>query len=351
MVAAKIMRLPGAFFGWLVLAGAAGGQGPSPSSPPASQAGQIRVEVNVVNVPVTVTDAAGRFIMDLEQKDFQVWEDGAAVEVRYFARDPKQAVVVGFILDSSNAARLYFKTYQEAITDLAWALMPGDNQNRGFLVAYHTQADYLVKPTTDGELIVEKIRKLKPGGGSAMLDAVYGACTKFFSVRGQPREPKRVLILVGDGHDNNSKVSLEQAIEAAQRAQVVIYAVSTVAYGFNEPEEQNLVRLAEETGGRVERPLQKIHTKVSGYLSTPSDEGNYAYKVGTGQYAAELAGKIYKAITDVTGDIIHQYVLGYASPTPFTDAKFRSIKVEVSLKNADVKLRARKGYFPPLPTR
>ena len=189
-----------------------------------------------------------------------------------------------------------------------------------------------MKPTGDAEIIVEKIRKLKPGGGSAMLDTVYRACTQYMKVRGEPNEPKRVLVLVGDGHDNASKVSLDQVLEAAQRSQVVIYAVSTVAYGFHQPEEENLVRLAEETGGRVERPLQKIYDKVSGYLSQPSDEGNYAYKVGTGQYAAELSGKLYKAITDITGDITHQYVLGYVPP-PIEDSKFRSIRVAVDRKS------------------
>ncbi|MBI3666247.1 MAG: VWA domain-containing protein [Acidobacteria bacterium] len=260
---------------------------------------------------------------------------------------PEQPVIVGFVLDVSNSARVYFKTYQDAIADLAYVLLPGDNKNKGFLVTYSTETDFLVKPTGDAEPIAEKIRKIKPGGGSSMLDAVYQSCNKYFSVKGQPLEPKRVLILVGDGHDNNSKVSLDQALEAAQRAQAVIYAVSTVAYGFTNPEESNLVRLTEETGGRVERPLQKIHEKVSGYLSTPSDEGNYAYTVGTGQYAAELSGKLYKAITDLTGNITQQYILGYTPPAPFTDRKFRTVKVAVNLKGADVKVRARKGYFPP----
>ena len=314
------------------------------AAPQAPPGGQIQVQVNVVNVPVTVTDAEERFVMDLDKADFRVWEDGKPVEVRYFTRDPKQPLVVGFILDASNTARLYVKTYQEAITDLAWTLLPSGEGNRGFLAAYHTQVDFLVKPTSDTEQIVEKIRKLKPGGGAALLDAVHQACTKYFTVKGAPNEPKRVLVVVGDGHDNASTVSLDQALEAAQRAQVVIYAVSTVAYGFTNEGEANLVRLAEETGGRIERPLQKVHTKVSGYLSTPSDEGNYAYKVGTGQYAAELSGKIYKAITDISGDVTHQYVLGYTSPTPFTDRKFRSIKVE--LKDPGLKIRARKGYYP-----
>ncbi len=328
---------------WLWLAGAPLVLAQSSVAPKDSQ---IKVEVNVVNVPVTVTDAAGRFITDLDRKDFKVSEDGKSVEVRYFSRDPAQPIQVGFILDASNSARLYFKTYQEAITDLAWTLMPGTNKNRGFLATYHTEPDFLVKPTGDAELIVEKIRKLKPGGGAALLETVYQSCNKFFTVRGQPNEPKRVLVLIGDGHDNSSKVSIEQALEAAQRSQVVIYAISTVAYGFTNEEENNLVRLAEETGGLVVRPLQKIHTKVSGYLSTPSDEGNYAYKVGTGQYAAELAAKIFGSLTEVAGNITHQYVLGYVSPTPFTEAKFRSIKVEVDLKDAAIKVRARKGYYP-----
>ena len=315
-------------------------QVPTPDRP-------IQVEVFVVNVPVTVTDAGDRFVTDLNRKDFSVWEDGKQVDVRYFSADPKQSVIVGFLIDASNTARLYFKTYQDAIQDLAYNLLPGDNQNKGFLGIYSTEFDFPVKPTNDGERIADKMRKLKPGGGSCLLDAVYKACTTYFTVKGQPMEPKRVLIVVGDGHDNNSKVTLEQALEAAQRAQVVIYAVSTVGYGFSNEEENNLVRLAEETGGRVERPLQKIHTKVSGYLSTPSDEGNYAYKVGTGQYASELSGKLYKAVMDLTGDISHQYVLGYTPPTPFTERKFRNIKVALNLKGADVKVRARKGYFPP----
>lgn len=329
---------------------AARSQTPSGATAPGSKenqpGSQIQVEVFVVNVPVTVTDSEDRFLTDLEKKDFTVWEDGKQVEVRYFTADPKQPVIVGFLLDASNSARLYFKTYQDAIADLAYNLLPGDNKNKGFLAAYATETDFLVKPTNDGDHIAEKIRKLKPGGGSAMFDAIYNSCTKYFPVTGQPREPKRVLIVVGDGHDNNSKVSLEQTLEAAQRAQVVVYAVSTVGYGFTNEGEANLVRLAEETGGRIERPLQKIHTKVSGYLSTPSDEGNYAYKVGTGQYAAELAGKLFSAITNLAGDIEHQYILGYTPLSRFKERKFRSIKVAVNVKG-DVKVRARRGYFPP----
>ena len=325
---------------------AARAQNPPATKESATQDPNIQVQVNVVNVPVTVTDAENRFVTDLEKTDFSISEDGKPVEVRYFSRDPKQPLVVGFLLDISNTARLYFKTYQEAITDLAYVLLPGTNKNKGFLGSYATQADFLVKPTSDGQLISEKIMKLKPGGGSAMLDAIYTACTKYYTVTGQPGEPKRILIVVGDGHDNNSKASLAQVLEAAQRAQVVVYAVSTVGYGFTNEEEQNLVRLTEETGGRVERPLQKIHDNVSGYLGIPSDDGNYTYTVGTGGYASQLSTKLYTAITNLAGDVQHQYMLGYTPPTPLTERKFRTIKVSVNVKGGELKVRARKGYYP-----
>ena len=88
--------------------------------------------------------------------------------------------------------------------------------------------------------------------------------------------------------------------------------MSTVAFGFNSEGEANLTRLAEETGGRVEYPLQSLYKDVSGYLSTPSDEGNYAYKVGTGAYAAEIAKGIFNAVADIAGEVTTQYILRYA---------------------------------------
>src|SRR3981081_3664294 len=94
-------------------------------------------------------------------------------------------------------------------------------------------------------------------------------------VAGEPIEPRRILVVIGDGHDNASKKTLDEALEIAQRNLVTIYGVSTVAFGFNNENDKNLVRLAEETGGRVEYPLQGVYSDVSGYLSTPSGEGHY----------------------------------------------------------------------------
>jgi VWFA-related protein len=193
--------------------------------------------------------------------------------------------------------------------------------------------------------MVEKIRKMKPGGGSSLYDAIYMACTNRTLVKGEPIEPRRVIVIIGDGHDNASKHTLEQVIEIAQRNLVTIYAVSTVGYGFVSEGDANLARLTGETGGRVEYPLQGTYKDVSGYLSQPSDEGNYALKVGTGGYAAAIAQGIFRSIANVAGEVTTQYIIRYVPD--ISDGKpkdFRNIRVVVSLNNVTV--RARKGYYP-----
>jgi Ca-activated chloride channel homolog len=125
---------------------------------------------------------------------------------------------------------------------------------------------------------------------------------------------------------------------------LTIYGVSTVAFGFANDDAKNLVRLAEETGGRVEYPLEGLYKDVSGYMSTPSDEGNYALKVGTGQYAAEIANGMYRAVEAVVGEVTTQYIIRYIPNSSDEKKQFRNIEVKVGLAN--VKVRARKGYYP-----
>jgi hypothetical protein len=141
---------------------------------------------------------------------------------------------------------------------------------------------------------------------------------------------------------------LEQALEVAQRQLVTIYGVSTTAFGFDNDDDKNLVRLATETGGRVEYPLQNVYADVSGYLSVPSDEGNYALKVGTGGYASALANGMFRSIANIAGEVTTQYILRYipnVDPQSKTAKNpFRNIEVRVNLPG--VKVRARKGYYP-----
>jgi hypothetical protein len=332
----------------LALPLAAQSQAPASPNPNQTPGPPIKVQVNEVIVPITVTDEKGRFVSNLDEKDFRIFDEGKEQKIQFFTRERSQPVVVGFLIDISNASRLHWKNYQDAAIELVQNLVPGDNPKfSGYLIAYSNDAELVVNTGTDPEPMVRKLEKLKPSGGSALYDAIYMACTSRKLVNGEPIEPRRILVIVGDGHDNASKKTLDEALEIAQRNLVTIYGVSTVAFGFNNDDEKNLIRLAEETGGRVEYPLQGVYADVSGYLSTPSDDGNYALKVGTGAYASALANGMYKSVEAVAGEVTTQYIIRYTPDTVDEKRQFRNINVKVSLAN--VKVRARKGYYPFAP--
>jgi len=305
----------------------------------------IKISVNEVIVPVTVTDDKDRFVADLDQKDFEIYDEGKLQTISYFSRERSQPVVVGFLLDLSNSSRLHWKIYQEASRELVWQLLPGDKKYSGYLIGYSTDAELMVNTTTDSDKITDRIAKLKPSGGAALYDSIYMACTKRSLVKGEPIEPRRILIIIGDGHDNASKKTQDEVLEIAQRNLVTIYGVSTVAFGFNSEGEKVLTRLCEETGGRVLYPLQGLYKDVSGYLSTPSDEGNYALKVGTGGYAAEIASGIFRSIAATSGEITTQYIIRYIPDIEDAGKVFRNIEVKVP-PLPTVTIRARKGYYP-----
>ncbi len=302
----------------------------------------IRVSVNEVIVPVTVTDEKGRFVSDLDQKDFSIFEDNKAQSIRYFTRERSQPVVIGFLLDMSSASRIHWKNFQDATIELIQTLLTGDPKYSGYLIDYAQDAEVAVNTTDDPEPMVDKIRKLKPGGGSALYDAIYLACTSRKLIKGEPIEPRRIIIIIGDGHDNASKHSLNEVIELAQRNLVTVYCISTEAFGFTNQSTDNLVRLATDTGGRVVYPLGDVYKDTDGYLSHPSDDGNYALTVGTGAYRSAVDNKMYHAVADLSGEVTMQYIIRYVSDNP-SEKSYRNVKVVGDLGN--VRVRARKGYY------
>jgi VWFA-related protein len=331
-------------WGFLVPVLAAQGLGGAPAEQPKVVFGAT---ANEVIVPITVTDDRGRFVSNLDAKDFRILDEGRPQRIKFFSHDQKQPIVVGFLVDMSNNTRVHWKTYQDAILELVWNLLPGDKKYTGYLITYGNDAEMVVNTTWDSDKITDQIKKLKPGGGSSLFDAIYMACTKHELVQGEPYEPRRVIIVVGDGNDNASKRSIDEVLEVAQRNLVTIYAMSTQAFGFANDNQDVLERITSETGGHVEYPLNSLYKDVSGYLSNPSDEGNYALTVGTGGYAAEISGAIIKAVGGIGGEVTTQYVVRYTPDVdPEARAKvFRHIKVEIpTLPNA--KIYARSGYYP-----
>ncbi len=306
----------------------------------------IRVTVNEVIVPVTVTDDKGRFVSDLNKSDFHIFEENKPQTIRFFTRERNQPVVIGFLLDLSTQSRVHWANFQNAAEELIQNLLTGDPKYSGYLIGYAQDAELAVDTTTDPEPLVEKVRKLKPGGGAALFDAIYLACTSRKIITGEPIEPRRVIVIIGDGHDNASKHSLGQVIELAQRNLVTIYCISTQAFGFTNASDENLVRLATETGGRVVYPLGDVYKDTDGYLSKPSDDGNYALTVGTGAYKSAVDNKMYRAVADIVGEVTTQYIIRYVSDSE-SAKPYRNVKVVVDLAN--VRVRARKGYYAATP--
>lgn len=308
----------------------------------------FRTGVAEVIVPVTVTDDKGKFVTNLDQRDFELYDNDVKQEIAYFSRERNQPVVIGYLIDLSNTNRLQWDKLREAIQDLILATLSPDGKVdprfSGYLIGYSTEAELMVNTTTDPEKLLERVRKLKPGGGSALYDALYNACTSRTLVKGEPIEPRRVIVIVGDGHDTSSKKNMEEVLEIAQRNLVTIYGVSTTAFGFTSEGDQSLKRLADATGGRVVYPLENVYKNVDGYLSKPQDAGNFALTVGTGGYASAIMNGIVDAVGATAGEIQLQYILRYLPKETDVTKKFRKIEVRVSLPN--VKVRAREGYFP-----
>ena len=315
--------------------------------PPPQEQVTFRTQASEVIVPVTVTDDKGRFLSNLEAKDFRILDEGRPQRIQFFSHSQKQPIVVGFLIDLSSNSRIHWDKYQDAILELVWDLLPGEKTTQGYLIGYSSTAELLVNTTPDSDTIAAKVRRMKPSGGAAFYDAIYIACTNRDLVKGEPYEPRRVIVVVGDGHDSASSHTFDQVLELAQRNLVTIYGVSTQSFGFDNPAEDVLEKLTNDTGGHVEYPLNRLYKDVSGYISTPKDAGNYVYDAGTGGYASEISAGIVKAIEGIAGEVTTQYVLRYI-PDLDPEAKpkvFRKIKVEVpSLPT--VNIRARNGYYP-----
>ncbi len=167
-------------------------------------------------------------------------------------------------------------------------------------------------------------------------------------LQGEPYDPRRVVVVIGDGHDNASTHTLQEALELAQRNLVTVYCMDTEYYSFDNQYRGNLTLLADETGGKMEEPLQNVYKDVSGFLTQPRDEGNYQLKPGTGAYTAQIAKALDRAIVSIAGEVSQQYILRYTPDIGDDPREKRSIDVKVGVPNVIV--NARNYYYPyPVP--
>lgn len=274
---------------------------------------RIAVRVDLVNVLFTATDKKNRLALNLTKDDFRVFEDEKPQNVRFFSRESNLPLRIGILIDTSNSVRDRLRFEQESAIDfLSTTLRPG--KDLAYVLGFDVEAQLIQDYTDNMEKLSKAIRALQAGGGTGLYDAIYFACREkmlFFP----PPEPylRRVMIVTGDGLDNQSIHTREEALAMAQRAEVTIFAISTNRTGMSRRGDKVLKRLAEETGGRAFFPFS----------------------------VSDLAGNFQ----EIARELRNQYSLAYVSSNTVHDGTFRRIDIEALEKK--VRVRAKAGYFAP----
>jgi len=275
----------------------------------------LHARVNEVNVLFIATDKHGKFVRDLNQNDFNILDDHKPPQaILNFRRETDLPLHLGLLVDVSGSVDGRFDFEQNAATSfLQHTLRVGFD--KAFIVGFNSHSQMAQDYTDNVQLLSAGVRKLHDGGGTALYDAVYRACKEKFLKDRPDRPVRKAIVIVSDGEDNQSEMSKAQAIEMAQRSEVIIYAISTDDSGLVMRGDKVLEQLAEATGGRAFFPFKMKDITHS-----------------------------FAAIED---ELRSQYVVSYKPANFDADGRYRSI--EISTLKKDLQVRARKGYFAPQP--
>jgi VWFA-related protein len=274
----------------------------------------IRKRVDEVNVIFTVTDKHGRYVKDLSKSDFRVLDDRKPQpQVVSFSSETNLPLRVGLLIDASNSVRDRFKFEQAAAIEfLNQIIRP--NFDKAFTIGFDTTPEVTQDFTDNTEQLSHGVRMLRPGGGTAMYDALYYACRDKLAKAQETGSTRRAVILLTDGEDNQSHVTREEAIEMAQRAEVIVYTISTNISGMKTHGDKVLERIADATGGRAFFPF-----KVE---------------------------DVADAFTQIQDELRSQYALSYRPADFKRDGAYHAIEI-VADKHKDLHVRARRGYYAP----
>ena len=273
----------------------------------------LSVDVDRVNVLFTVADGKGKFIRNLGKGDFRVYEDDRPQDISNFGTETNLPLNIAFLIDSSGSIRDKVRFERQAAAKFfSSALRPG--KDRAFVMSFDTRTALLQDYTDSPSLLSEAVQKIIPGGATSLYDAVFEAAVQ--RLAGQPG--RRVILVLSDGMDNSSHVSLPKTLEAVQKSDVILYAVSTNGIDISDPRDRkigdaNLDGLAKETGGRALFPSR-----------------------------IEDLDRSFSRISD---ELRSQYSLAYGPTNVKRDGTYRRIRIVASHKHYNV--RCRHGYYAP----
>ena len=278
----------------------------------------FRSAIDVVSMNVTVTDSSNRYITDLTEKDFEIFEDGVKQELTLFNRS-NLPVALSLLIDTSSSMEDRMATAQEAAIGFVRKLRPTD---LGEVIGFDSRAEVLQKFTSNPAELEQAIRKTVAGGSTSLNNALYISLKglKKIPIRQEDEIRRQAIVLLSDGEDTSSLVTFEDVLDLARRSETAIYAIGLMedspgaqSKGFREAT-YALRQLTNDTGGRA---------------FFPSD-------------VKSLAG-IYGQIYD---ELSSQYTIGYTSKNPRRDGAWRRLVVRVNRPN--VQARTKQGYFAPL---
>ena len=285
----------------------------SPSDDPQDSVLTIRKRVDEVNVLFIATDKHGKFVRNLTQNDFNFLDDHKPVQsIVNFRRETDLPLKMGLLLDVSGSVRTRFDFEQDAATSfLQHVIRPGFD--KAFVMGFNGHQELAQDFTDSVPRLSQGVHSLHDGGGTALYDAIYHACRDKLLKEQSDHPVRKAIIILSDGDDNQSEVTQGQAIDMAQRAEVIIYAISTDDSGLILRGDKNLEKLAEATGGRAFYPFKMKDITHS-----------------------------FAAIED---ELRSQYVVSYHPADFDADGRYRTI--EISALKKDLQVRARKGYYAP----
>src|SRR5579884_1134634 len=294
----------------------AGSRSPGAKEQPATRDESTFVTtVNEIPVVFTVTDKHNHYIRDLSKSDFKVIDDGRPVEeIRSFSRETDLPLRVGLLIDSSASVRSRFKFEQEsAIEFMNQTVRPRFDQ--AFVMGFDSNLEITQNFTSQAELLSKGIRSLQPGNSTRLYDALYYACREKLLDTGDTVSVRKAIVLITDGEDNSSRVTREEAIEMALRANVIVYTISTNFPGYTESSKYDkiLQRIADATGGRWFEPFEV------------TDVAN--------------------AFAQIQADLRSQYALAYRPADFRHDGRYRTI--EILAEHKGLKVHSRHGYYAP----
>ena len=300
---------------------------------PAVQTGQIfRTTVNLVDVLFTVLNHRNKLVPELEKPDFKVYDNNVVQDIRYFSKQSDLPLRIGMLLDTSNSIRDRIKFEEDAANNFLFSVLR-HGTDEAFLMTFDDEPQVVQGFTADTGKLRDQILRMRAGGGTAVYDAIYDACANELSH--PPRPPgdrpdivRRVMILISDGEDNLSTHTRAEAIEMAQRTNVVIYTIST-SIQWVTIEEPN----KEKAGSR------KYHlTEGDKILQDLADE------TGGRSFYPYHVDDLDQSFQDIGDELRNQYSIAYNPSNHGFDGRYYKIKIEIP-EHKGYQVRARRGYY------